>query len=170
MKYTIFVVLTFMTLPVSLYHQIKRNNKMNLKLFELKKLQTDFPAKKIAGVQDAANFIRQFWQDDLEIYESFYILMIDRSGITTGYAKISQGGIIGTVVDVRLICKYAVESLCTSVIVAHNHPSGNLNPSSQDIDITNKLKQALQLLDIKLIEHIILTKDAYYSFADEGRI
>lgn len=142
----------------------------NIKLFELKKLQTDFPAKKIAGTQDAANFIRQFWGDDIEIFESFYLLMLNMNNVTIGYAKISQGGIAGTVVDVRLICKYAVDSLCSSVIVAHNHPSGNLNSSSQDINITNKLKQALQLLDIKLIEHIILTKDAYYSFADEGAL
>lgn len=142
----------------------------SIKLFEIKKLQTSFPSVKITDSKLAADFIRQFWGDDIEIFESFYLLMLNMNNVTIGYAKISQGGIAGTVVDVRLICKYAVDSLCSSVIVAHNHPSGNLNPSSQDIDITNKLKQALQLLDIKLIEHIILTKDAYYSFADEGRI
>lgn len=140
---------------------------MNLKLFELKKLQTDFPAKKITGTQDAANFIRQFWGDDIEVFESFYILMLNRSGITTAYAKISQGGIVGTVVDVRLICKYAIESLCTSVIVAHNHPSGNKLTSGHDKAITAKIKNALAILDIELLDHIILTKSDYYSFADE---
>ena len=143
---------------------------MNIKLFELKKLQTYFPAKKITGTQDAANFIRQFWADDIEVFESFYILMLNRSGITTAYAKISQGGIVGTVVDVRLICKYAIESLCTSVIVAHNHPSGNKLTSDQDKAITAKIKNALTILDIELLDHIILTKSDYYSFAVEGAL
>lgn len=139
-----------------------------VKLYELKKLQSDFPAVSIQSSQDAANFIRQFYTDDIEIFESFFILLMNRARKTIGYAKISQGGITGTVVDLRLVAKYAVESLATQVILAHNHPSGNLKPSEQDIDMTRKAKQGLALLDITVDDHIILTKDGHLSLLEEG--
>jgi DNA repair protein RadC len=84
------------------------------------------------------------------------------------YAKISQGGITGTVVDPRLVAKYAVESLAVGVILAHNHPSGNLKPSTPDKVLTDKVKEGLKYLDIKLLDHIILTNDGYYSMMEEG--
>ena len=139
-----------------------------LKLYELKKLQSDFPAVTIGSSKDAADFIRQFYTDDIEIFESSFLLLMNRARKTIGYAKISQGGITGTVVDLRLVAKYAVESLATQVIMAHNHPSGNLKASPQDIDITKKAKLGLGLLDITVDDHIILTKDGYTSLADEG--
>ena len=141
-----------------------------IKLYELKKLQTEFPAKKITSSQDAADFIRQFYGDDLEIFESVFILLLNKANNTIGYAKISQGGISGTVVDVRIICKYAVDSLATSVILAHNHPSGNLKSSNADIAITKKTEQALKILDITLLDHIILSADSYKSLADSGEM
>lgn len=140
----------------------------NIKLYELKKLQTEFPAEKISGSKSAADFIRQFYTDDIEIFESCFVLLLNHANKTIGYAKISQGGITSTVVDVRLIAKYAVEALATGVILCHNHPSGNLKPSQPDFDITTKTKNALMLLDIKLLDHIILTADGYTSLADEG--
>ena len=109
-----------------------------IKLFELKKIQTEFPSVKITTPDQAADFIRQFYFDDIEIFESFFILLLNQGNKTIGYAKISQGGIAGTVVDVRIIAKYAVESLAVSVILAHNHPSGNLKPSEADLTITKK--------------------------------
>lgn len=139
-------------------------------LYTIKKLQSDFPAINISNSADASKFIRNFYLDDIEVFESFFILLLDRANNTIGYAKISQGGISGTLVDVRLIAKYAVDALASSVILAHNHPSGNLLPSSQDIELTRRVKEGLALLAVNVIEHIILTKDSYYSFADEGRI
>lgn len=139
-----------------------------IKLYELKKLQSDFPSVSILSSKDASDFIRQFYSDDIEIFESSFILLMNRARKTIGYAKISQGGITGTVVDLRLIAKYAVDSLATQVILAHNHPSGNLKPSEQDIDITRKAKQGLALLDITVDDHIILTKDGYLSLLEEG--
>jgi DNA repair protein RadC len=141
-----------------------------VKLLELKKIQTDFPAVKITNSNTSAKFIRQFYSDDLGIFESFFILLLNRQNQTTGYAKISQGGVAGTVVDVKIIAKYAVDFLASSVILAHNHPSGNLNPSSQDIDATQKVKEALSLLDVQVLDHIILTEESYYSFADNALI
>ncbi len=140
----------------------------NVKLLELKKLATDFPAVKITCSAHSSDFIRKFYSDDLGIFESFFILLLNRQNVTTGYAKISQGGVAGTVVDIKIIAKYAVDFLASGVILAHNHPSGNLTPSQADIDITNKTKSALQLLDINVLDHIILTEDSYYSFADKG--
>lgn len=139
-------------------------------LFELRKNQTEFQPVKILSSDAAYNLIKNFYSDDIEILESCFILLLNNASKAIGYAKISQGGITGTVIDVRIVAKYAVDSLATSVILAHNHPSGNLNPSQADISITEKVKNALALLDIKLIEHLILTVDGFYSFADEGRL
>jgi DNA repair protein RadC len=142
----------------------------NINLYELKKIQSDFPKKKISSSKDSAEFIRQFYKDDIAIFESFFLLLLNQSNNTIGYAKISQGGISGTIVDVRIIAKYAVESLATAVILCHNHPSGNLKPSEADLKITDKTKTALKFLDIIVLDHIILTEENYYSFSDEGKI
>ena len=139
-------------------------------LFELRKYQTEFQPLKILSSDAAYNLIKNFYSDDIEILESCFILLLNNASKAIGYAKISQGGITGTVVDVRIVAKYAVDSLATSVILAHNHPSGKLNPSQADISITEKVKNALALLDIKLIDHLILTVDGFYSFADEGHL
>ena len=138
------------------------------KLYELKKIQTDFPRILISSSLDCYNFIKNFYQDDIEIYESFFILLLNKANHTIGYAKISQGGIAGTHVDIKIILKYALDSLASSVILAHNHPSGNLRESEQDINITNKIKYGLELLDINLFDHIILTKESFSSFADKS--
>lgn len=136
----------------------------------LVKEPTDFKRVKIGSSSDASEYIRQFYDSDIEIYESFFILLLNRQNQTIGYAKISQGGIVGTVVDVKLILKYVVESLATGVILAHNHPSGNLQPSREDELITEKIKKALTLVDSSLFDHIILTRDGYTSMADVGLI
>lgn len=141
---------------------------MNTSLYELKKIHSDFPKEKITNSKQSFEFIKQFYSDDISIYESVFILLLNRNNITIGYAKISQGGITGSVVDVKLIAKYVVDSLASGVILSHNHPSGNLQPSNADKDITAKVKQCLELLDSYLIDHIIITEDNYYSFADEG--
>lgn len=141
-----------------------------VKLYELKKIQTNFPKEKITSSKHASDFIKQFYGDDIEIFESSFILLLNNSNNTIGYAKISQGGITGTVIDVRLIAKYAVESLATGVILAHNHPSGTLYPSEADINVTSKTKKALATLDIQLLDHLILTTEGYYSLADENKM
>ena len=96
--------------------------------------------------------------------------MLDRSNNTVGYAKISQGGIVGTVVDLKIIAKYCIDSLCSSVILAHNHPSGNLTPSMQDKQITKKIKDGLNLLEITTFDHLIITEESYYSFSDNTEL
>lgn len=144
--------------------------KSNVSEFGLKYKKSEFRKAKIQSSKDAADYIRQFYFDDLMIYESFFMVMLNRGNNTTGFVKISQGGISGTVVDVKLIAKYAIESLACSVIVAHNHPSGTLTPSDQDVKITRKIREALTLFDIQVLDHVILAEDKHYSFADEGII
>lgn len=138
--------------------------------FTLKKLQSDFPAIKITECEHSQKFIRQFYGDDLEVFESFFILLLNRSNTTIGYAKISQGGINGTYVDPKMIAKYCLDSMCNGVILAHNHPSGNLNPSEQDLQMTKKIKKVLDIIEVQLLDHIILTKDSFTSMRNEGII
>ena len=141
-----------------------------IKLYELRKNQTEFERKKLTTSKGAYDFIMQFYGDDIEIYESCFILLLDMAQKTIGYAKISQGGVSGTIVDPKIIAKYAVDSLASGLILAHNHPSGNLNPSEADNKLTQKIKSGLLLLDIQVYDHIIMTKDGYYSYADEGAL
>lgn len=127
-----------------------------------------FVASIIRSSRDGANFCRNFYGCDIEIYESFFLILLNRMNRTTGYVKISQGGTAGTVVDIKIVCKYAVDSLASGVIVCHNHPSGNLQPRDKDINLIKKLKDALALFDITLLDSLILTSDDYFSFADNG--
>ena len=142
--------------------------KSNIDEIRLKKVKSEFKKAKISSSKDAELYARQFFSDDLEIYESFFLILLNRSNNTIGYVKLSQGGCVGTLIDIKLILKYAVESLCQSIVLIHNHPSGNVQPSSQDKGITGKIQNALNLFDVSVIDHIILSSDAYYSFADEG--
>jgi len=103
-------------------------------------------------------------------HEEFWILFLNRSNSVIKTECISKGGVSGTIVDVRLILKPAVESLASGIILAHNHPSGNLRPSQEDIVLTKKVKEAAKLLDIIIQDHLIIGDQNYYSFADEGMI
>lgn len=117
---------------------------------------------------DAAKYARNFYFDDMHIYESAFIMMLNNAGKVFAWAKISQGGTTCTLVDVKIVAKYAIDSLASGVIFVHNHPSGSNKPSVHDKNITQKMKDALKLFDIQLIDSIILTEDSYYSFQDEG--
>lgn len=139
--------------------------------FRLQKIsQADIPKALITTSKESADYIRQFYGTDIEIWESFFILCLNRANITEGFAKISQGGTAGTVVDAKIIAKYAIESLAAGIILAHNHPSGREYPSEADKTITLKIKAAMELLDVRVLDHLILTPDPekYFSFADNG--
>jgi DNA repair protein RadC len=103
-------------------------------------------------------------------HEEFWILFLNRSNKVISRIRISQGGVSGTVTDVRIIMKKAIELLASGIIVCHNHPSGNLNPSESDTKITQKIKEAGNIMDIQLLDHLIVTDKSYYSFADNGLI
>lgn len=101
-------------------------------------------------------------------HEEFWIIYLNNSNKVIESIQLSKGGITGTIVDVRLALKKALEVGATALILAHNHPSGNLNPSAADKQLTQKLKLAGESLDIKVLDHIIITEKSYFSFADEG--
>jgi len=117
-----------------------------------------------------AKFLREiFDEDQLIILESFYAIYLDTACRIVGYQKIGEGGFDAVPVDARIIYTTALLSKASNVILAHNHPSGTLYPSTADIQITNRIRDGLKTLDLQLADHIILTETSYYSFNDEGR-
>jgi len=103
-------------------------------------------------------------------HEEFWVLLLNRNNLVIDKMLVSQGGISGTVIDVRIILKMALDKLASSIILCHNHPSGNLMPSEADKDITKKIKEAGKHMDIPVLDHLIIANDTYFSFADEGLI
>lgn len=137
-----------------------------LELGRRRKFSEVLARPKITSSKDAYNIIFPLISD-LQ-YEEFWVLLLNRSNKIIDKYKISQGGIAGTVIDVKIILKKVVEKLASSVILCHNHPSGNIEPSEADIAITRKLKEAAEVMDIKLLDHIIVADKSYFSFLDEG--
>jgi len=103
-------------------------------------------------------------------HEEFWVILLNRANVVMRKSAISQGGVAGTVADPKLIFKEALENLASSIILVHNHPSGNRNPSAADIALTRKLKEAGGFLDLPILDHLIYTDLGYYSFADEGML
>ena len=101
-------------------------------------------------------------------HEEFWIILLNRANQVMKCERISSGGVSGTVADPKMIFKVALENLSSAIILAHNHPSGNLTPSQADKDLTKKLKQAGSYLDVPVLDHVIFTDNGYLSFADEG--
>ena len=107
--------------------------------------------------------------DSIEHIEEFKLLLMNRSNSVLGILAVSKGGLSGTVTDVRLIYQGAIKANASGIIVCHNHPSGNMNPSESDTKITRKIKDAGAIMDIQLLDHLIIISDgSYYSFADNG--
>ena len=101
-------------------------------------------------------------------HEEFWLLMLNRANSVIKKELISRGGVAGTVVDTKIIFKTAVDNMATSIIICHNHPSGNLKPSEADLKITKNIKEAGKIMDIALLDHLIITENGFYSFVDEG--
>lgn len=125
---------------------------------------------KITSSMSAADLIRITWDNSLiEIQEEFKVLFLNNRNIVKGIFTLSRGGLTGTVVDIRLLFATALKCLSTSIILAHSHPSSGLVPSEADKEITKKIKTAGELLDIKVLDHIIVTPHGrHFSFMDEG--
>jgi DNA repair protein RadC len=122
----------------------------------------------ITSSRDIHNLIRPHLQD--LPHEEFWVILLNRANVVMRSVSISRGGVAGTVADPKLIFKEALEQLASSIILVHNHPSGNRNPSAADIGLTRKLKEAGQFLDLPVLDHLIYTDQGYFSFADEGML
>ncbi len=139
-----------------------------LELGRRQRLQESLELPKITCSRDIFNVMHPIIGE--LSHEEFWIVFLNNANKVIGKQQLSKGGITATVVDVRLLFKRVLEVGATSIIIAHNHPSGTLKPSLQDHKITEKLKNAGKLLDIKVLDHLIITAKDYYSFADEGLI
>lgn len=127
--------------------------------------------RSIASSRDAVEIFREhFDADKLDYRESFFALYLNQANKVLGIKKISECGISSTLVDVRIVLQAALLCNASGIIVAHNHPSGNLNPSSSDIKMTAQIKEASKVMNMTLLDHVILTSDSHYSFADDGMI
>lgn len=127
--------------------------------------------KLITTSRDAVKIFKEhFDSDEMDYRESFFALYLNQSNRVLGIKKISESGISATIVDVRIIMQAALLCNASGIILAHNHPSGNLKPSQEDLNITQKIKEASQFMNIQLLDHCILTSSAYISFADDGNL
>ena len=126
---------------------------------------------KITNSKDSYELLLSCWsQKTIELQEEFKVLLLNRNHQVLGIYPLSKGGVSGTVVDAKLVFSVALKCNASSIVIAHNHPSGNLKPSEADLRLTKKIKEAGNYLDVKVLDHIILSREGYYSFADESQM
>jgi DNA repair protein RadC len=153
-------------------------NRKDTKEFQVAEIQLTYRSKvkpslrpKITTSKDAFEVLRRSWDiDKLEFVEQFKVLLTNRANKVLGIFEVSTGGITGTVADPKLIFVAALKSGATGIVLSHNHPSGNLQPSQADIELTKRIKEGGKLLDIQMLDHLIITSEGYCSFSDEGII
>jgi DNA repair protein RadC len=147
-------------------------------LFEVNEVKLSYRTKQKASERPKVTnsqtvyelLLKCFDSDTIELKESFKVLLLNRAQKVLGIMNVSDGGLTGTVVDTRLIMQSAILSNASGLIMAHNHPSGGLIPSAQDSFITNRVKKACELFEIQLLDHLIISPESFYSFADEGNL
>lgn len=147
---------------------------MNNTISEVSEIQVSYKpnkmvSSKIATSFDAVQIIRKFWNEEtIEMQEEVKVILLNNSNYVLGIYNLSKGGITSSLVDVRLVLSVALKCLSPGIILVHNHPSGNLKPSSADLDIVKKLKEGCKIMDNNLFDSIIITNESYMSFADDG--
>ncbi len=140
----------------------------------LNEIQVSYQRKKdmaqVKTSEDAYNYFKPLFEKDCDLKEKCVLLLLNRSGKIIGHYELSTGGIDGTVIDVKIVMAIALKCLASGIVLAHNHPSGNLNPSVSDEKITQQIKQAAKFFEIQLMDHLIITSDNYYSLEDNGKL
>lgn len=147
-------------------------------LFQVSEVQLAYKTKvkpsqrpSIKSSKDAYEILINHWESDkLDLLEQFKVVLTNRANKVLGIIEIASGGISGVAVDLKLVFIAALKAGASGILISHNHPSGNLTPSQPDLDLTRKIKKGCEILEITLLDHIILTSEKYYSFADEGTI
>lgn len=123
----------------------------------------------ISNSEDAYQELRPLF-NQISYKEQAYMLLLNRANNSLGWVKLSEGGINGTVMDIRIILQHALLAHASNIILAHNHPSGNLKPSQEDINVTKRINEASRLMEVELLDHLIITSEGYTSLADEGKL
>lgn len=147
---------------------------MNNNISEVSEILVSYRPNKITNSIittsfDAVSIVRAIWDENtIEMQEEVKVILLNQSNTALGVYNLSKGGINSSLVDVRIILSVALKCLATGIILVHNHPSGNLKPSSSDLSIVKKLQESCKLLDITLFDSIIITKESYMSFGDDG--
>jgi DNA repair protein RadC len=149
---------------------------MDIKSFEVAEVQLIYKSKvkaslrpKVTKSTDSFEVLKRHWNlETIDFLEHFKVVLLNRANRVLGVIEISSGGICGTAVDPKVVFAAAVKSAASGIVLAHNHPSGNLQPSQADINLTRKLRSGGELLDIAVLDHLVISSEGYYSFADEG--
>ena len=149
--------------PVTLF----TSNLAEIEIFYRNKVRLS-DMEKVAGSRDVYDVLQRIWSDRIDHVEEFMVLCLNRANRILGWAKISQGGLSGTVADPKVIFQVALKSNACSLILAHNHPSGNGEPSREDIDITKQIAESGKIIGIPCHDHIIFADDSFTSFAERG--
>jgi len=147
---------------------MKTNNIAEIQISYSPTIKKQFRIKITNSTNAYESLITTWDKNIIELQEEFKIVLLNNANEVLGIHNLSKGGSKGTVVDVKLLFSIALKTCATAIIVAHNHPSGKLKPSESDIAITKKIRRAGELLDIKLLDHIIVTKDGFYSMVDNN--
>lgn len=126
-------------------------------------------AQKISNSRESYSLITNYWNlDTIEMLEEVKVILLNKANKVLGIFDLSKGGICSSIIDLKIVLSIALKTLASGIIIVHNHPSANLTPSKADIDITQKLKSACDIMEILLLDHLIITKEDYFSFADDG--
>lgn len=143
---------------------------------QIAEIQVSYTSGNSSTVKACSSFISyqiflDNWNEDtIELQEECKVLLLNRANRVLGIYNLSKGGCSSTIVDPKLLFSVALKTNASAIILAHNHPSGNLSPSDKDILLTRKLMGAGELLDLAVLDHLIITKEGYYSFSDEGQL
>ena len=146
--------------------------KTNLCEYKLicKEIKTPYKRIKITDAKDVADYVRPFISETLMAFETFMVIGLNRANNTVGWGIVAQGCVDRVMVDMKIIMKMALDMCCSSIILCHNHPSGSTNPSREDRELTRRVANACELVDLRLLDHVIVTREDYYSFANHGEL
>ena len=153
------------------YENIKTNLAMKVSEIKVSYSNSNEKKIKITNSEAAYNVVLSHWNlDTLQYQEEVKLLLLNRANMVLGIYELSKGGTTACIVDIKMVLAIALKCNAQGIVVIHNHPSGNLKPSEADNNLTTRLKQACEIVDINMLDHLIISKDGYYSFKDEGKL
>lgn len=149
-----------------------KNYKTNICEYKIicKEVETPYKRVQVASAKDVADYVRPFISETLMAFETFMVIGLNKANNTVGWGIVAQGCVDRVMVDMKIIMKMALDMCCSNIILCHNHPSGTLQPSAEDRALTRRVASACELVDLRLLDHVIITNNNYYSFADHAEL